>query len=60
MRKCSGVVDASSLRQCKETINLYYIEADNDFANKEIPSWDELTYTMVDKIAADALFGVRK
>ena len=56
MRKCLRHSNPSSLQQCRETFNLYYYEADRDFANQEMPSWDEMSYTMVDKIAADHLF----
>ncbi|GFO42403.1 ephrin type-a receptor 4 [Plakobranchus ocellatus] len=56
MRECSRIVDASNLVQCKETFNLLYFEADGDFANDMLPSWDPLTYTRVDTIAAEATF----
>lgn len=56
MRKCVKHNNPSSLQQCRETFNLYYYEADRDFANQEMPAWDEMSYTMVDKIAADHLF----
>ena len=55
MRRCSGVVDASALQQCKETFNLYYYEANSDFGNDALPTWDSNTYTMVDKIAVDEI-----
>ena len=56
MRKCVKHNNPSSLQQCRETFNLYYYEADRDFANEEMPSWDEMSYTMIDKVAADHLF----
>lgn len=56
MRKCVRHSDPSTLQQCKETFHLYYYEADSDFANELMPSWDAMTYTIVDKIAADYLY----
>lgn len=56
MRKCVRHSDPSSLQQCKETFHLYYYQADSDFANEMMPSWDAMTYTKVDKIAADYLY----
>ena len=50
MRRC-----VKSLDSCKETFNLYSYQADRDFANNEMPSWDKTSYTLVDTIAADAL-----
>lgn len=58
MRKCSKITDVTNLQQCKETFNLYYFEAGSDFANAMRPSWDQLTYKRIDKIAADKLFVV--
>ncbi|GFR81123.1 ephrin type-B receptor 3-like [Elysia marginata] len=56
MRQCSRMVDAANLVQCKETFNLYYFPAEGDFANERLPSWDEMTYTKVDTIAAESTF----
>ena len=56
MRKCDKHSNPTSLQQCRETFNLYYYEADRDFANQEMPSWDEMSYTMIDKVAARNLF----
>lgn len=56
MRKCDKHSNPNSLQQCRETFNLYYYEADRDFANQEMPSWDEMSYTMIDKVAARNLF----
>ena len=55
MRKCDKHQYPSLLQQCRETFNLYYYEADRDFANMEMPSWDGLSYTMIDKVAAKHL-----
>ncbi|KAK7093365.1 ephrin type-A receptor 4-like isoform X2 [Littorina saxatilis] len=56
MRKCSRLTDASSLQQCKETFNLFYFEANDDFANDKFPTWDPETYTLRDKVAADYMW----
>ncbi|XP_025080745.1 ephrin type-B receptor 1-B-like isoform X2 [Pomacea canaliculata] len=56
MRKCSRITDPANLQQCKETFNLYYYEADSDFANEMMPTWDSSTYTVIDKVAADFLY----
>lgn len=56
MRKCVRHNNPTSLQQCRETFNLYYYEADRDFANQEMPAWDEMSYTMIDKVAALHLF----
>lgn len=56
MRKCSRITDPTNLQQCKETFNLYYYEADSDFANDRVPTWDSPTYTLIDKVAADFLY----
>ena len=53
MRECAKHSDPSSIIQCKETFNLYYYQANSDIANAEMPSWDEHTWTSIDKIAAD-------
>ena len=55
MRKCVQHSDPTTLQQCRETFNLYMYEADRDFANTEMPSWNENTYTIVDKIPAKYL-----
>ena len=56
MRKCSKMTEPNNLQQCKETFNLYYYEADSDFANHGIPTWDSTTYKLIDKVAADYLY----
>ena len=56
MRKCIRHNDPSSLQQCKETFNLYYYEAESDFANNHMPTWDPQVYTKIDTIAADSLY----
>ena len=39
--------------QGKESFKLLYYEAEGDFANAMMPTWDEDTYRHVDVIAAD-------
>nr|KAG5691375.1 hypothetical protein BaRGS_008107 [Batillaria attramentaria] len=56
MRKCSRFTDPTNLQQCKETFNMYYYEADSDFANERKPTWDASTYQLIDKVAADHLY----
>nr|XP_022338524.1 ephrin type-B receptor 1-B-like isoform X3 [Crassostrea virginica] len=56
MRRCDGHSDPSTIKQCKETFNLYYYEADTDIANTQMPTWDSVSYTHIDKIAADNLY----
>ena len=57
MRKCDRHNDPTPLHQCRETFNLYYYEADSDFANKTVPPWNETSYSLIDKVAASYLFG---
>lgn len=56
MRRCTRIWDPSSLQQCKETFNLYYYEANDDFANTRFPTWDDKTYHLIDKVAADHMW----
>eukprot|EP00106_Octopus_bimaculoides_P011350 XP_014778792.1 PREDICTED: ephrin type-B receptor 3-like [Octopus bimaculoides] len=56
MRKCVRHNDPSSLQQCKETFNLYYYEAESDFANHQMPTWQPNVYSKIDTIAADTLY----
>lgn len=44
------------MQQCKETFNLYYYEANGDYANDKFPTWDTDTYTLIDKVAADYMW----
>lgn len=56
MRRCVQHSDPSTIKQCKETFNLYYYEADADIANAHMPTWDSVSYKHIDKIAADNLY----
>ncbi|XP_064598883.1 ephrin type-A receptor 4-like isoform X2 [Liolophura sinensis] len=56
MRKCIRHKDPQRLQQCKETFVLYYYEAESDFANAMMPTWDPETYFKMDVIAADYLY----
>lgn len=56
MRRCVRHLDPGSLQQCKETFNLYYFEADSDFANELMPTWDSTAYEYKGKIAAEVLY----
>lgn len=56
VRRCTKHSDPSMLQQCKETFNLYYYEAESDFANDLLPTWDAQTYKKIDTIAADILY----
>jgi len=40
----------------RQSIKLYYYEADSDIANSHRPTWDPNTYQLVDVIAADQVF----
>ena|SRR6218665_2264890 len=40
----------------KEAFKLLYYEAESDFANSMMPTWDEETYRHIDVIAADKVF----
>ena len=53
MRKCTKYPDPQTLQQCKESFSLLYYEAESDFANKHMPTWDVHTYRHIDAIAAD-------
>lgn len=56
MRKCDEYPDPKQLQQCKESFKLLYYEAESDFANHVLPTWDTSTYRHVDVIAADQTF----
>lgn len=56
MRKCTVYPNPSNLKQCKESFKLLYFEAESDIANYFRPTWDVLTYTHIDTIAADETF----
>lgn len=56
MRRCSKYPDPERLQQCKESFKLLYYEAESDFANAMMPTWDAVTYRHVDVIAADRVF----
>lgn len=56
MRKCTKYPDPGRLQQCKESFKLIYYEAESDFANAMMPTWDGATYRHVDVIAADRVF----
>ncbi len=56
MRKCTKYPDPALLQQCKESFKLYYYEAESDFANEMMPTWDIETYSHVDVVAADHTF----
>ena len=56
MRKCNEYPDPQKLQQCKESFKLLYYEAESDFANAMMPTWDTATYRHVDVIAADQTF----
>ena len=53
MRKCDHYPDPQTLQQCKESFSLLYYEAESDFANSHMPTWDTKTYRHIDAIAAD-------
>ena len=56
MRTCDNFPDPEALQQCKEGFKLLYFEAESDFANEMRPTWDTMTYTHVDVVAADETF----
>lgn len=56
MRMCIKYPDPSRLQQCKESFKLMYYEAESDFANSMMPTWDEFSYQHIDVIAADKVF----
>ena len=37
-------------------MKLYYYEAESDYANGEMPTWDSDTYTLLDTLAADEIY----
>ena len=55
MRKCVKHSDPEKIQTCQETYNLYHFQADWDFANTDMPTWDAPTYILVDKIPAKHL-----
>lgn len=59
MRKCTKYPEPEQLQQCKESIQLYYYEAESDFANEMMPTWDTETYNHIDVVAADQTFTSR-
>ena len=56
MRTCQMFPDPENLHQCRESFKLYYYEAESDFANSMMPTWDTETYSHVDVVAADQTF----
>ncbi|XP_053908710.1 ephrin type-B receptor 4-like [Cuculus canorus] len=46
---------AASPRPCKETFNVFYLEADADTATARSPAWLENPYVKVDTVAAEHL-----
>ncbi|NWH67938.1 EPHB4 protein, partial [Geococcyx californianus] len=47
--------DTPSPRPCKETFNVFYLEADADTATARSPAWLENPYVKVDTVAAEHL-----
>ena len=60
MRTCQMFPDPENLHQCRESFKLYYYEAESDFANSMMPTWDTETYSHVDVVAADQTFRVHR
>ena len=56
MRRCTNYPDSARLQSCKEAFKLLYYEAESDFANAMMPTWDDATYRHVDVVAADRTF----
>lgn len=56
MRECTVYPNPNYLQQCKEKFNLLYYEADSNFANAMMPTWDTMSYRHIDAIAADQEF----
>ncbi|XP_064643190.1 ephrin type-B receptor 1-B-like isoform X2 [Lineus longissimus] len=56
MRECTRYPSPDNLQQCKETFHLMYYEAESDFANEMMPTWDTRTYRHIDAVAADYKF----
>ncbi|NXH13722.1 EPHB4 protein, partial [Bucco capensis] len=46
---------SSPVRPCKETFNVFYLEADADVATALSPPWLENPYVKVDTVAAEQL-----
>ncbi|XP_068186525.1 ephrin type-B receptor 4a [Antennarius striatus] len=53
MMECSS--RSTNHRNCKETFNLFYYQADSNEATSSYPPWMENPYTKVDTVAADFL-----
>ena len=56
MRECTRHPNPNHLQQCKEKFNLLFYEADSNFANDMMPTWDTMSYRHIDAIAADREF----
>lgn len=52
----SACADTGNAQLCKETFDLYYYEANSDFASAATPSWDSPPYVKVARIAAEDRF----
>ncbi|XP_071945665.1 ephrin type-B receptor 1-B-like isoform X2 [Antedon mediterranea] len=57
MSSCDGRGDELVL-SCRETFDLYYIEANYDYATATTPSWQSPPYTKIRRIAADGRFSM--
>ncbi|XP_053400627.1 uncharacterized protein LOC123559084 [Mercenaria mercenaria] len=55
MRKCARVSAPGKSSHCRESFNLYSYQTDRDIASKDMPSWDDISYNLVDKVAATCL-----
>uniref|UniRef100_A0A4W3GAU1 Ephrin type-B receptor 3-like n=1 Tax=Callorhinchus milii TaxID=7868 RepID=A0A4W3GAU1_CALMI len=58
MRDCAHIPNVWS--SCKETFNLYFLEADTDSAARAPPAWMENPYVKVDTVAAEHVFSGRR
>ncbi|XP_033097812.1 ephrin type-B receptor 2-like isoform X2 [Anneissia japonica] len=58
MSSCEGRNDGLVL-SCRETFDLYYIEANADYATETTPSWNSPPYTKIRRIAADGRFSMQ-
>ena len=54
--RCRKYPDPEQVQQCKESLKLYYYEAESDYANAAMPTWDSETYTLIDTLAADETY----
>ena len=52
-RQCARYPDPARLQQCREAFKLMAYQAQGDFANAMMPTWDEATYASVGVIAAN-------